>query len=292
MARYHGGMAITNLFTPLSVRRGKRSKEFLDLEEGVPDYLFPHLRDWLYQTSLFGWNVTVGGRVPYLAQPGQEMLLIFKLTCHANEEFWNQLWRERDLFLDVIDYTLAASALEPSSVFNVDASSLERLLQKGRSTLMVAPSGRSLIERLSSESQDALEKATSSGDAAADHLAEAWQNAWSRTPNAISSYQSGIMAIESAMRSIVSPNNSRATLGTMISEVRHKPSKWRTRFDGPDSIGIEALVQMLEVIWQAHTRHGSDQYASVTLEQARDVCQIALLVVSLANSRGIARVGG
>jgi len=135
----------------------------------------------------------------------------------------------------------------------------------------------------------ALEEAVSTGDAAAEHLADGWRDGWSRNPNATSSYHSGIMAIESAIRLIVSPNNEKATLGTIIGEIKDKPSKWQTRFDGLESAGVVSLTQLLQAIWEAHVRHGSDEYASVTLEQARDVCHVALLVVNLANSRGLER---
>ena len=282
-------MTTTKTLTPLSVRHGKRPKSFLELEEGVPDYMFPLLSDWLKATSLFGWQRYSGHKVYDFTQSGREMLLALKMTSSSVSEFREKLRRDPDLFLDVVDYVLDASVTDPTRVQDVDWQGLERILSKGRSAWMVAPTRDALIRRLPEETQAALEEALSTGDAAAQHLADAWRDGWSRTPNATSSYQSGIMAIESAMRSIVSPDHPKATLGTMLSAVKDKPLKWQTRFDGDNSAGVVGLEQVLSAIWQAHVRHGEDKYASVTIEQARDVCHLALLVVNLANSRGLAR---
>ena len=291
-ASYHIQMIIRKVFTPLSARRGKRPQSFLELEEGVPDYMFPVLRKWLQQTSLFIWQVSAAGGDYYLTPAGEELLLVLKMSASSMPELWQKFWDDRDLVLDALDYVLAASISEPFSVYDVHAHELERILQKGRSAWMVGPKMDELIERLPEETKTALVEATSAGDAPAQHLADAWQNGWSRTPNATSSYHSGIMAIESAMRSIVSPDHPKATLGTMLRAVKDKPSKWQTRFDGDNAAGVVGLEQVLRAVWEAHVRHGEDEYASVTIEQARDVCHVALLVVNLANSRGFERSGG
>ena len=283
-------MTNTKTYKPLSVRHRKLPNSFIQLEEGVPDYMFPLLRDWLLSTSLFDWEPTMEGRYYSFTMAGREFLLVPKRTFNNVCELLEDLEWDHELFLDAIDYCLAFSITEPTEVYNVDWQALERILLKGRSAWTVAPRRNKLIRRLPEETQKVLEDALSSGDASAEHLSDAWQDGWSRNPNASSSYLSGIMAIESAIRSIVSPNKGKATLGTMINEIKDKPSKWRTRFDGDDSAGVVSLTNFLQAIWEAHVRHGSDEYALVTLEQARDVCQVALLVVTLANSRGLERV--
>ena len=186
--------------------------------------------------------------------------------------------------LQIADYLLNSQLASTK-----DAKGLDLLLRGSRSTWMVAPSQDEIIQRLPEETRKSLEEATSSGRAPAKHLADAWRDGFSREPNATSAYLSGVMAIESAIRSIVSPKKEGATLGTMINEIKDKPSKWRTRFDNDTLSGIVGLEGVLRAIWEAHVRHGSDEYASVTLEQARDVCQVALLVVSLVDSRGFER---
>lgn len=245
------------------------------------------LRDWLLDTSLFERRRNSMIWAYHLTPAGRELLLALKITCASVEDFLSQVAIDGDLFLDVLDYTLANSIQDPTEVFNVDAPALERILHRGRSAWMVSPNSDALTRRLPEETHCALEEALAQEDAPAQHLADAWQEAWSRKPNPSASYLAGVKAIESAIRVIVSPNNPKATLGTMIKEIEHKPSKWQTRFDGDDSAGVVALTQVLQAIWQAHERHGTDEYASVTLEQARDVCHVALWVVNLANSRGL-----
>ncbi len=259
----------------------------MELEEGVPDYMFPHLRQWLESTGFIEWHGLE--YPPDFSDLGRELLLSLKMPCGDVDDFWEQLLSDRELFLDVLDYALAVWSIEPFTSAEVDGAALERILLKGRSAWMVAPKQNELTRRLSEETQKALRNAMSSGTASASHLADAWRDAFGRNPNATSSYHCGVMAIESAIRPIVSPTDPKATLGRMLRVIGDKPSKWKTRFDGDHSAGIVAMQRILRTIWEAHVRHGSDEYESVTLDQARDVCQVALLVVSLVDSQGFVR---
>ncbi len=267
---------------PLSVRRGTQPKSSLDLDEGVPDHLFRHLWNWFRATSFFNHGTLDNLR-------GRDLLLHLKLDCESTGELWDECWEDRHLLLDVLDYALWYSRFDPSDIASARRQDLERILRVGRSAWRVAPSGDTLTERLSDEIHKALEHATASGTAAAEHLAEAWKHAWGRTPNAAASYDSGIKAIESALCSIVSPDHPKATLGSITRDIEQKPAKWQTRFDDDDSEGVKALSQLLHAVWRAHTRHGTNEYASDTLEQAKDVCNVALLVVNLVDSDGLAR---
>jgi len=109
MNGYCAGMTISNVFTPLSARRGKRPKSFFKLESGVPDYMFPLLRDWLLETDLFYWQSTIHGKVWYFTSAGRELLLFFKMKCETIGDFWRKLQLDRGLLLDALDYCLHAS---------------------------------------------------------------------------------------------------------------------------------------------------------------------------------------
>ena len=50
----------------------------------------------------------------------------------------------------------------------------------------------------------------------AQHLRDAWQKAWGRSPDASAAYTNAVRAVEAAYAPIVSPKNGQATLGSII----------------------------------------------------------------------------
>ena len=56
------------------------------------------------------------------------------------------------------------------------------------------------------------------------HLAPAWREVHGRNPSPSEAYREAVRAVESVAIPVVSPNNQRATLGTVIADVKQKPS--------------------------------------------------------------------
>lgn len=68
---------------------------------------------------------------------------------------------------------------------------------------------------------------------AADHLATAWQAAYARSPDPVRAYSEAIKAAEAAAHAVIEANNVKATLGTMLGEIRNARRKFGTVMSTP-----------------------------------------------------------
>jgi hypothetical protein len=105
----------------------------------------------------------------------------------------------------------------------------------------------------------------------------------------VGAYSESIKAVEAAARPVVVPNDAVATLGTMISAMRDRESKWRVVLAGETT---DDVVRRMEVLWKTpHERHGSDlPQPSVTIEQARAGFSLAVCLVDYFVRGSIFRV--
>jgi hypothetical protein len=60
-------------------------------------------------------------------------------------------------------------------------------------------------------------------------LTDAWRAIATRDPDPIEGYDKAVKAIEAAAQPVISPSNTVATLGTIIRDMKAKPSKWPSR---------------------------------------------------------------
>ena len=115
-----------------------------------------------------------------------------------------------------------------------------------------------------------------------------------RNPDASGAYREAVRAVEAAYAPIVSPKNERATLGTIIADIRNKPSKFSVRLKADEADGnVDRLVSTLELLWKSEfDRHGSPDESvplNVSLEEAQDAVAVATTLVHLAQQGGFAR---
>ena len=97
-----------------------------------------------------------------------------------------------------------------------------------------------------------------------------------------------IKAIETLLKSIVSPSDNKATLGKMIGALRQSPDKWKCKLpdreyksNGETNVkpGIEVFIDVLVTIGYQPDQHGSDQPQDVDEATARSVLFLATTVV-------------
>ena len=128
-------------------------------------------------------------------------------------------------------------------------------------------------------------------DRPADYLKGAWHKAWGRDPDPSGAYREAVRAVEAAYAPIVSPKNELATLGTIIRDIRNKPSKFSVRLqaDEPEQ-NVGRLLSTLELLWKSQLdRHGSPDEEvplNVSLEEAQDAVALATTLVHLAQQGG------
>lgn len=264
---------------PFSVRRGKR--EVLTHHNGVPLHIKSPLTLWIYQfTNSYPYanKDTLDAMISQLQWPIYERDVDRRYAMvHARIE------DDDDSFLDALDLLCTGADWK-------QLKELEEILEQGLSIYRVRrtkPFG--LEERLGDETRSALALATSVDDDSAEHLADAWVEAYGRDPDATRAWHSAVKAVESLLKPIVEPSNPRATLGTMKAALRNKPEKWTfgiTGQDGDDSARM--FLQVLEIVGYEPGRHGTDP-ARATIEQARVVVLQAVTIVEWLRAGALQR---
>ena len=112
------------------------------------------------------------------------------------------------------------------------------------------------------------------------------------TPNPPSAFSAAIKAVESAAHSIIEPNNAKATLGTMIGQLRNAPGRYRLVLPGSDANGdVAVLRDMMSLIWTSQTsRHGAQtNMRDETLEETEMAVQLAVVLVHWFTTGAIRR---
>jgi len=194
------------------------------------------------------------------------------------EYLYDDSWLDDDDLYDVID-----AALDLGMGYWRD---LDELLNDGLSAYTVAMGSRGLATRADPNAGSAMKesidaaKARSDAGSAADHLATAWQAAYAKEPDAVRAYSDSIKAVEAAAHSVIQPGNARATLGTMIRQMRDHPGDYCLLLPAP-GIEVTAVIAMMTVMWQGQTsRHGGQMPTRAeTTSEARAAVQLAVALV-------------
>src|SRR5438552_18019028 len=140
---------------------------------------------------------------------------------------------------------------------------------------------RTLQRRTTSEAISALEQLSRNAPDAARHLTSAWNHAFGRSPDPSRAYAEAIKAVEAAAIPVISPNNAKATLGTVIGDLKSAPQKCQLVLTRPSTTGIgsvEVVTHLVSLLWANQTdRHAQAQ--PIDQPQAEQAVHIALLLV-------------
>ena len=137
------------------------------------------------------------------------------------------------------------------------------------------------------------------GGSASDHLTNAWNEAYGRHrdpvrsySDPVKSYSETIKAVEAALAPRVTPQNPKQTLGTMIADVRNAPQNFEfPMHDGPNSVGVEAVLAMMLQLWEGQTsRHSSTTPTRAeTVDEAKTAVHVGAAVVQCGASGAFRR---
>ena len=166
-------------------------------------------------------------------------------------------------------------------------------LDEGRSVYDVRPDesgtgwtiGRRVDPTVAAQAQLVMD----AGGTPADYLNAAWHACYDLHPDNERAFDKVIEAIEAAARPVISANSTRATLGTMIRDLRQKPSKWTTTLGT-----VEQLTERLQALWSIQPRHGTpdpNEVREVTREEAVACMHEAVTLVH-AFTTGLIRMDG
>jgi hypothetical protein len=192
--------------------------------------------------------------------------------------------------LQIADYLLAHGG-------RAKADDLSSLLQLSKSAYVVGHrTGRpGLTRRVPQGVQVAADAVMTRGGQAGIRLAKAWEELYGITPNASEAYRLAILAVEDAAIPVASPQNSRATLGTVLSQLEDQ-GDWKLPMgrEHNRASSPSVVIAMMRMLWHGqHDRHGGQPSApgNVSLDEARVAVALAVALVDWFDAGLIQRAG-
>jgi hypothetical protein len=244
--------------------------------EGVPEWLYPQLQQWLYRVLQHtdGPIVVLRPAHGYTADTREVMLRLRTAT---------QPWLlGADDLLDAVDAALrwvdSTWQIEDED-FSTDEREVERLLAAANSTWRTSEQFHGLERRVDLTVTAAVAEAIqTTGHEAADHLRASWSAAYGRNPNPDAAYSEAVKAVEAVACPAVLPSATTATLGRVRDHLRDAPDKWEVALPGKDGSPTDTgvLVTMLTSLWEGQRSRHAGTPASRRQQQIEAVAAVHL----------------
>ncbi|MDO5099797.1 MAG: hypothetical protein Q4D85_13740 [Corynebacterium sp.] len=261
-------MEVTNQYVPFSQRMGL-TERFEPTRDLFPA-LNSHLHSWLLAQSrnMYTHYQQIERRLRFPVGAIGEIINAYgeNLNTHGNSEL---IW-------DIIDAFL---------VHGADRYSLSAILDSFEHEYTVHPTERRLIQRLDKTTLEGYSSATTPEDESSDHLNVAWNAVYSRNPDYSKAWEYATKAVEAALRPIVAPNDSKATLGKLIGQISSTPNQWTISIAKRDLAGkeispIDLFISTLRIVNYSPDRHGGSNAEAVTKDHAILVLHQATAIVN------------
>lgn len=289
----------SEVWLPLAERLAGAGRE--GLREGIPVALRRPLRAWI-RDEAGGNGLRMVERVKLrLGLAGDDDPRV------PAEDWLGYSTKDKDL-LNIADAILSVApkptGASPASeilliqAFRKRTSSLQELLDDARSVYAVKADGSGLERRagvIATRARvEAARVAAAKPDAgsAARHLRDAWSAAHALKPDPVLAYSEAVKAVEAAAHTVVEPGNARATLGTMIGQLRASPSVFRITLAGRSGgRDVAAVTAMMALLWEGQTsRHGGkDPTRPESVAEARMAVHLAVTLVEWFVSGAVSR---
>lgn len=234
---------------PLSMRLNGSLDD--TLYEGVPPHLGPALRDWLKKS----------------ADDALLTRMVARLRLEVRRVSMDNLDHiDGNQLLDAVDFVLHAGIrprYEPLYSAKDLRAGLGELLLDAGSAYQLNGRATGLERRVDATASESVREVVRSAaeSPAADHLASAWEAVYGLHPNPSRAFSEAIKAVEAAAQPVIEPNNSKATLGSMLGALggSHNIGKWQTTLAGPEGTTDLSIVgAMCRTLWTGQSsRHGS-----------------------------------
>jgi hypothetical protein len=139
---------------------------------------------------------------------------------------------------------------------------LNEILADSASLYHLDMHGRCLARRVDPTVQAAVDSAIKDAPpVAADYLRDAWVAAYGLHPDSDKAYDCAILAIEELACPLVSPQNNRGTLGTVVRDLRSQVARWELSI-GNTATGkpftVNSFIEILDLLWKGQSRHGGN----------------------------------
>lgn len=100
-----------------------------------------------------------------------------------------------------------------------------------------------------------------------------------------------IRAVESAAIPVVTPNDLKATLGTIIGQLDKQGALYTTDGASAANDGVSGIVAMMRMLWEQQTdRHGANPTIPATQDRVEFLLPIAAALVHAFSTGAVRRV--
>ena len=263
---------------------------------------------WNWLSSNFKYT-DHNGRTKYHNDYLHEVELHCRLTFGSNTEdyhLYSGLYKvftaNTDHALDILQATVEIAEIkDKKSVWQskvITTFALNRLndiLIKGGSKWHVVVDGSKarMESRVDSTTIDAYKHLIDTPEDFSKHLKNAWEDSFGRSPDLSGAYSSAIKAVEAATWKVITPNNMKATLGTMLNdfEAQSKAGKFSVGFNDNDAVATLSLAHnLMQRLWRSQTdRHATGDYKNPSQLEAESAVYMAITICQMFSSGLIAR---
>lgn len=259
---------------PLFIRDDPElAAEYDALHEGIPPWLVQGITRWVESAIRSSQNVPE--TLEILEQLLQVRLKWTSGTQSAERSLVRTIESNAPDALKIIDACLMVTQ------FSCDEASLQAMLDRSGSAWTIGTDEEDnpgLERRVDATVTTAAREAMSVAGNSSRHLRTAWHALYGVNPDASKAYSQAVKAVEAAGKPMISPTNTRTTLGTMIRDMRAKPFKWSCVIGTVDN-----LIDMMSSVWSyQRDRHGDDDVTkpvTVSPAEAQAALHLALTLV-------------
>jgi hypothetical protein len=288
---------------PLGVDSDEDIAEYDALHDGVPEWMATAFWTWIRESITIIRTFSDGsGRIPMVRETlTEEMCQSLKIPLppiRMSENGRNEGRAQFKIAVEALANSGKALAIADYLLAHADharADVLEAVLSRAKSAWAVGTRAgrRALTRRVPLGVHVAADSVMDRAGRAGVRLARAWEELYSIEPNASAAYGLAIKAVEDAAIPVVSPTNSRATLGTVLAQIESQ-GDWRLPMEREHdkAPSTEVLAGMMRLLWHGqHDRHGGQPSApgDVSVEEATVAVSLAVTLVNLFSSALFAR---
>jgi len=260
--------------------------------DDLPDHLREHVVSWLQGTlsTSFGLTTKIAMDRRIVVSPTNHGAALNQLMAHVQREDDQEV-------LNMVE-----DVLRLGGPAQTNPSVLTRTLTQGHSAYAVNDDRTGLEMRLHPEVKEQAQAVVDAAEeGVATHLTAAWNAAYGRTPDADKAYTRAIKAVEAALRPVISPTASGATLTRMINDMAAKPAKWSfaiaderpaTARPAPGADGVEVVLDLMRLLaYGEKERHGTEGPVELhTAEEAQAAVMIAITLIQFVELGALVQV--
>ena len=274
---------------PVSMRLG--NKPIFEISEWIPDEVKPSIIS-IISELVYRNRIDLDIFIARLRVPNYPLL-------NTEDRFFAYMKDSQENFVDCIDFV----------VFNTDGYydkcgdlliKLRDILHYSNTNWMIGcdeDTHKLMMQRrvLPETQEHYLSLANSVDELAGRHLKDAWRNAYMHNGSHKQAWESARKAVECLLHPIVSPDNNRATITSMIRDIKAKPDKWICDIPAKEADGsngsVMKFLEFLKMMTYEPGHHGQSD-GSITEREAQAQVAIASTICQILHDKGFRQKNG